>query len=155
MRCIWFAICLSAWIPLNAEDSPGPSVPDDVSGYLRVVSIEPSRAKDVPAMRITLAAEPMRQTESGYESTYSVTVFPFFFFNETGLIRINFAPGILKRLEAGEVVSFSGEAINQRDARRMIEGRAYPEDTMTGRLRIVVKVGGIELIFKTTYRFTG
>jgi len=155
MRCIWFPTCLFALIPLNAEDPPGPSVSDGESGYLRIVSIEPARAKDVPAMRITLATKPMGQTESGYESTYSVTVFPFFFFNETGSIRINLAPGILERLEAGEVVSFSGEAINQSNARRLIEGRAYPENKLTGRLRIVVKVGGIELIFKTTYRFTG
>ena len=121
----------------------------------RIVSVERSNAKDVPAMRITLAVEPMQLTESGYESTYSVTVVPFFFFNETGSIRIDLAPGALELLDAGQIISFTGEAANHRNARRQIEGRATPTDAESGRIRIVVKVGGIELIFKTTYRFTG
>lgn len=145
------------WIPLFARSAP--TQPDHVQNpepaYTRIVSVEPSKAKGVPAMRITLASDPMRRTASGYESTYSVKVIPFFFFNETGSIRIDLTPGALELLGAGQVVSFTGEAVNQNNARRLIEGRATPTDAQSGRIRIVVKVGGIELIFKTTYRFTG
>jgi hypothetical protein len=151
------AISPVLWIPLFVMSAP--IQPDPVQkpepAYTRVVSVEPSKAKGVPAMRITLTAEPMQRTESGYESTYSVTVFPFFFFNETGSIRIDLAPEALEMLGAGQVISFTGEAVNQRDVQRLIEGRATPTDTQSGRIRIVVKIGGIELIFKTAYRFTG
>jgi len=106
-------------------------------------------------MRITLITEPMQRTAFGYKSDYAVKVFPFFFFNETGSIRIHVEPDALEALGVGEVISFTGEAINQNSRRRLVEGRAYPADALSGRIRIVVKVGGIELIFKTTYKFLG
>ena len=149
--------CLVLWIPLVAENDSTRS--DRVLGsepaYTRVVDIEPSHAKDVLAMRITLITNPMRRTTHGYESTYSVKVFPFFFFNETGSIRIDLEPGALDLLGAGEVISFTGEAVNQSNNSRMIKGRAFPAELLSGRIRLVVKVGGIELIFNTTYRFVG
>ncbi len=145
------------WFPLFARSETTQSNPvrDPEPAYTQVVKVEPSKAKGVPAMRITLAADPMRRTASGYESTYSVTVVPFFFFNETGSIRIDLEPEALELLGAGQVISFTGEAVNQSNARRLIEGRATPTDAESGRIRIVVKVYGIELIFKTAYRFTG
>jgi hypothetical protein len=157
MRRLMMATCLVFSIPLVAEDTP--TQPDPVResepAHTRVVSIEPSNAKDVPAMRITLTTAPMQRTAFGYNSDYAVKVFPFFFFNETGSIRINVEPDALEALGVGEVISFTGEAVNQNSRRRLVEGRAYPADTMSGRIRIVVKVGSIELIFKTTYRFVG
>lgn len=117
--------------------------------------IQPSDAKDVPAMRITLSAGTLTRTESGYVADYEVKVFPFFFFSEHGTVRIEITPDAMRRLESGEVISFRGEAINQNDKHRPIDGRVYPEDDLTGRIRLVVHVGSIELIFKTTYRLTG
>jgi hypothetical protein len=144
-------------IPLFVRSATTRSDPvrDPEPAYTRIVEVEPSRAKGVPAVRIILSTDPMQRTEFGYESTYSVKVVPFFFFNETGSIRIDLAPGAMELLGAGQVISFTGEAVNQNNARRLVEGRSTPTDAKSGRIRLVVKVYGIELIFKTTYRFTG
>jgi hypothetical protein len=154
---LWIATCLVLSIPLVAEDDTSLSDKDQgpEPAHTRVVDVEPSHAKDVLAMRITLIARPMQRTAHGYESTYSVKVFPFFFFNETGSIRIDLEPGALDLLGTGEDISFSGEAINQSSNRRLVKGRAYPSDYLSGRIKIVVKVSSIKLIFNTTYRFVG
>lgn len=151
------ALLLVLWVPLAAEAPPTQSdkVLEPEPSYTRIVEVEPSHAKNTLAMRITLAAKPMRRTSHGYESTYSVKVFPFFFFNETGTIRIDLEPGGLDLLDGGEVISFTGEAVNHRRNRRLVTGRAHPADELSGRIRMVVKVSGIELVFDTGYRFVG
>ena len=119
------------------------------------VTVDPANAKDTPAMRIRLESETFRRTATGYESTYSANVFPFFFFSEAGSIHIEVSAESLHQLEAGEVISFTGQAVNQNARERRIEGRAYPDDPLSGQIRIVIFVGKIELIFKSAYRFTG
>lgn len=119
------------------------------------VSVEPAHAKGVPFMRITLKPGPLKRTASGYESTYAVTVFPFSFFNETGTIRIEVDPETLRNLGTGEVVSFTGQAHNHKNQARRVEGRAYPAAALTGKIKLTVFVGKVELIFNSTYRFDG
>lgn len=106
-------------------------------------------------MRITLSAGTLTRTETGYTADYEVKVFPFFFFNEHGTVRIEIIPEAMRLLQAGEVISFSGDATNQHGHLRLVDGRVYPEDKLTGRISLVVHVGSIELIFKTTYRLIG
>ncbi|MEZ5278373.1 MAG: hypothetical protein R3F07_18470 [Opitutaceae bacterium] len=121
----------------------------------RAVTVDSANAKDTPAMRIRLESGTFQRTETGYESTYSASVLPFFFFSEAGSIRIEVSSESLRQLEAGGVISFTGQAVNQNSKERRIEGRAYPDDPLTGQIRIVIFVGKIELIFKSAYRFVG
>jgi hypothetical protein len=149
---------LTALIPFCAFGAPsvGDEAPDSAEPiHYRSSVIEPAAAKDIPAMRITLSPGKMKRTETGYLSDYEVKVFPFFFFSEHGQVRIDIEPEAMRRLVSGDVISFTGEAINHREKHRPIDGRIYPEDDLTGRIRLVVHVGSIELIFKTTYRLTG
>lgn len=151
-------LLLTALMPICAfgasaieDDATDPAEP---LKYRKSV-IEPANAKDIPAMRITLSAGTMNRTETGYVADYEVKVFPFFFFSEHGTVVIEITPEAMQSLESGEVISFSGEAINHKDKHRPVDGRIYPDDGLTGRIRLVVHVGSIELIFKTTYRLIG
>lgn len=92
-----------------------------------------------------------------YRSTYRAKVFPFFFFNEHGDIAIDFPDDSLRRLRRGETVHFKGHAANSDGHGRRIEGRAVPDAANAdhGRIKVRVWVGRVELIFNTTYRFTG
>ncbi len=140
--------------PVAVGQETGPLGPVEPFEYREAV-IEPAKAKDVPAMRITLSAGTLKRTESGYTADYRVDVFPFFFFSESGSVHIDVSPESMGRLQSGQVISVSGKAINNHDRSRRLEGRVYPDDLLTGRIRLVVYVGRIELIFKTTYRFQG
>jgi len=102
----------------------------------------------------TVKLEIPRLTRQGtvFVSTYAARVFPFFFMSESGRIAIDVPDADLRRLEAGETVTFSGQAINESGEPRRIEGRATATNSGHGDIKVRVFVTqSIELIFNTTY----
>jgi len=89
-----------------------------------------------------------------YTSTYVAKVFPYFFYNEEGTLAITVTDEMLRHLEQGQVVEFSGRGLSSNSEERRIEGKATPLDTVSGRIKVRVFVSKrIQLIFNTTYRF--
>ncbi|HTQ30957.1 MAG TPA: hypothetical protein VMI53_07090 [Opitutaceae bacterium] len=105
---------------------------------------------------ITLTAPVFVRGSGGYTASYQATVFPFFFWSEHGQMTIEATDDDLRRLERGETVEFHGHAENSSGESRRVEGRAVPEDTTRGKLKVRIFVSRrIQLTFNTTYRFTG
>jgi hypothetical protein len=105
---------------------------------------------------VTLRTPPLTRDNGSYHTTYRATVFPYFFHNEHGTLTIHLSDAELERLTAGQTVEFSGEARNSEGEHREVTGRAQPADAQSGKLKVRVRVTPkIELIFNTTYRFTG
>jgi hypothetical protein len=105
---------------------------------------------------VTLTMPPFKRTGEVYQSTYQAKVFPYFFYNERGTIAITLSDDELRRLSNGETVYFNGEAEDTAGDPRRIEGRVVPDDALSGKIKVRVWVSPkIELIFNTTYRFTG
>ena len=105
---------------------------------------------------ITLEMPPFRHVAGGYESTYAARVFPYFFYNEKGLITIDLPDDHVRRLAAGERIEFVGRAQNLKGEPRRVEGHAIPEDALSGTIKVRIWVSPkIELIFNSRYRFTG
>ncbi len=105
---------------------------------------------------VTLAMPPFRRVGEGYESSYTAKVFPFFFASESGRITIDLSDDELRRIAAGESLDFTGRAEESGGDPRRIEGRIAPDDAASGQIKVRVWVSPrIELIFNTTYRFTG
>lgn len=105
---------------------------------------------------VTLRMPPFVREEDRYASTYSAKVLPFFFYNESGRLSITLTDDDLRQLATGERVYFTGEAFNKQDEPRRVEGHAQPTDANGGDIKVRVWVSkNIELIFNTTYRFTG
>lgn len=105
---------------------------------------------------VTLRMPPFQRAGDLYESTYEARVFPYFFYNESGRIAITLTDEELARIAAGETVHFNGRAEEKSGEPRRIEGRVVPDDEHSGKIKVRVWVSkNIELIFNTTYRFTG
>lgn len=104
---------------------------------------------------VSMTMPPFTRTGEGYTSTYAAKVFPYFFYNESGTLRIEFTEAMLRQLERGEPVDFTGRAEKSTDrAERRIEGRATPTDATSGKLKVRVFYSRrVALIFNTTYRF--
>jgi hypothetical protein len=101
---------------------------------------------------------PAFSRESGaYTSSYVAKVFPYFFYNEQGTLTIKLPDDGLRNLAKGEVVEFSGRALNSAGEERRVEGKATPTQGtagMSGKIKVRVFVSKrVELIFNTTYRF--
>lgn len=104
---------------------------------------------------VTMTMPTFSREGATYQSTYHAKVFPYFFSSEKGRITINATDEMLRRLERGESVEFTGHGVSTDGDERRIEGRAVPTDALSGKIKVRVFVSQkIQLIFNTTYRFT-
>ena len=94
------------------------------------------------------------RVNGGFEAAYTAKVFPFFFYNEAGRLRVEISDASLRQLERGEAIDFKGRAVREDGAERRVEGRATPANGTSGKIKVRVFYSKrIELIFNTTYRF--
>lgn len=105
---------------------------------------------------VAMTMPPFERRGDRYESTYHAKVRPYFFASEDGKLAITVTDEMLDRLTRGEAIEFEGEAYRLDGAKRGIAGRAIPTDATSGKIKVRVFITKkLELIFNTTYRFTG
>jgi hypothetical protein len=137
-----------------------------VASLLRSTEVLPARVQQVEIAptwtsiyigTVSLKMPAFTRTPAGdYQSTYAARVLPLFFYNESGRLSIQVSNDALAKLQRGEPIDFSGRAVNQDGEDRPITGKATPADAAGGKIKVRVRVSAkIELIFNTTYRFTG
>ena len=91
-----------------------------------------------------------------YESTYTAKIFPYFFWNEQGRIRIDVTDETLRQFARGKSFSFSGHAIRDDGAMRRVTGLITPESSSSGKVTVHIFVTRhYALSFETTYRIAG
>ena len=140
LAAILLAVACPAFAELDLQDYDRVVVaPTKTSIYLGVVSMT------MPAFK---------RSGSGYEASYVAKVFPFFFYNEAGQLRVEIPDEALRRLARGEGIEFKGRAVTEEGAERVVEGKATPTDSARGRIKVRVFYSKrIQLIFNTTYEF--
>ena len=116
------------------------------------VEIQPSKAS-ILLGTVTLAAPRFVRKDGIFRSTYSATVFPYFFFDETGTIAIDMPDEALRRLARGEKIAFAGRGTSDDGENRRIDGLVDPIDAVSGRIRVRIFISRrISLEFNTSYR---
>ena len=145
---------------LTASD-PGHNGADDgpatgpLSPRYRRVEVVPTKTS-IYVGTVSLILPPLERRQGEYTTTYEAKVFPFFFYNETGRLWIEFPDDQLRRLERGERVPFQGRAQRADGKEHRVEGTVTPADGTSGKVKVrVFATMSVELIFNTTYRFTG
>ena len=145
VRALLLLAALCAPAPAQAA---GPAVPDHSR-----VEVAPTWTS-VYVGTVSLRLPAFTRLPGAYESTYTAKVFPYFFANESGHLRVDLDDAALARLGRGEPVDFTGEARSTGGETRALSGRATPADGLGGRLKVRVRISAaLELIFNTTYRF--
>ena len=103
--------------------------------------------------KVTLLVAPLVRQNGVYTGDYKAKVFPYFFMNEHGALRMTVADTDLARVAKGETVDFVGLAESSDHEQRKITGRAAPIDATHGKIKVRIFVTEkIQLIFNTTYR---
>lgn len=121
-------------------------------GYSRV-EVAPAKTSIYIGI-VSLTMPPFVRRDDAFESTYAARVFPYFFYNERGTLRIDMTDTQLSALARGEPIEFTGRGVRDDGIERRVEGKATPSDAQSGKLKVRVFVSKrIELIFNTTYRF--
>jgi hypothetical protein len=147
-RVIGLAACFALLLGargLAAADS-------SLAGYTRVM-VDPTKTS-IYVGSVSMTMPVFVRVNDGFEATYVAKVFPYFFYNENGRLRVEISAESLRALERGEPVEFKGHAVREDGAERRVEGKATPTDGATGKIKVRVFYSKrIELIFNTTYRF--
>jgi hypothetical protein len=104
---------------------------------------------------VTLTTGDLVRAGSSLAATYDARVFPWFFWSETGRIKISLTDEVLAHLAKGETAEFSGDALNHKGKPRAVTGRAQPTDPTSGKIKVRIKVDDVELIFNGRYQFSG
>jgi hypothetical protein len=126
-----------------------------LSPRYRRVEVAPTKTS-IYIGTVSLTLPPLERRQDEYTTTYEATVFPFFFYNETGRLRIECSDEQLRRLERGERVAFQGRAQRADGSEHRVEGTITPTDATSGQAKVrVFATMSVELIFNTTYHFTG
>jgi len=145
---------------LNASDPGHDMVADGpaaspLNPRYRRVEVAPTKTS-IYIGTVSLALPPLERRNNEYTTTYDAKVFPFFFYNETGRLWIECSDDQLRQLERGERVSFQGRAQRADGNEHRVEGTVTPADATSGKVKVrVFATMSVELIFNTTYRFTG
>ncbi|PTY05793.1 hypothetical protein DB347_15685 [Opitutaceae bacterium EW11] len=119
------------------------------------LTVEPGKTS-IYIGTVTITMTPFRRDQGVYAADYRAKVFPYFFANEHGWLKVDFNDEQLARLARGERVPFTGRAENSEKEPRHVEGHATPDapGAKHGKIKVRVFVTKkIELIFNTTYRF--
>jgi len=129
-----------------------PARGDDLQDRYGSVDIRPGKSS-IFIGTVTLTMPPFVRKNGVFTSTYSATVFPYFFFDETGTITIDVPDEMLRRVARGERIGFAGLGTSDEGDNRRVEGSAEPIDSTTGRITVRVYVSKrLSLAFNTSYR---
>lgn len=146
---------LRAWLLLaiTCLISGASGVSAAAAGQFDRVVVAPARTS-IYIGTVSMTMPPFERTARGFESTYQARVFPYFFSNEEGRLRIEVTDAMLAQLAQGRKIEFLGLGTRSDGAERRIEASAEPTDARSGKLTVRVSVSKrIQLIFHTTYRF--
>jgi hypothetical protein len=123
-------------------------------------SLSPYAAVDVAPVstwayfqNINLAVGRFLRDGETYSAAYTAKVFPCFFYNEHGSLRIKVPDSALRQLASGNAFDFKGSAVRDDGKERPVDGRVTPIDAGTGRIRVRLFYSHhIVVVFTTTYR---
>ncbi len=105
---------------------------------------------------VTLSVDTLVRHAGVYVSNYTARVFPFFFCNESGQLRMDVTDAELRRLASGMPGDFTGYAVRGDGLTRPVQGHAVPRGPADGQVKVRVVVSrNLTLIFNTTYHLTG
>jgi hypothetical protein len=122
-------------------------------------SLAPYAAVDVEPVKtwvylasVTLSVGRFVRHGDSFTATYAAKVFPYFFYNEQGSLRIDVPDDALRQLAAGHPFDFKGNAVREDGKVRRVDGTVTPIDAGTGRIRVRLFYSRrIVLVFRTTY----
>ena len=135
---------------VNAQASPSPSKADQTNPDLHV---DPSSAK-VSLGKATLIVNPLTYKGKLYVGDYQLTVVPYFFMSETGVLELTASDDAMRKLLGGTAVPFTGKASNNKQGKpKAITVTITPTTRTQGNVTFSVETDNGPMVFNNTYHF--
>src|SRR3954469_20712191 len=126
LALIWHPQSTSAVVRQSSDDAAAPKP----SAFL----VQPA-STSLAGARVKLTAGTLKRQAGRYVGSYQLTVTPYFFKNETGILSVTVPDASLDRLLQGNPEEFSGSAVtNGEKPERRIAVKATPKSRAAGNL---------------------
>jgi hypothetical protein len=134
----------------SSQDMPSAKKSAPIIGMLFIAPCSTSVSGGKASLKIGALS---RQAQS-YIGDYQFKVSPYFFKNEKGKLSIEVADDTLSKLASGMAVDFTGQATTSGSGNvRRIDGKATPDGSARGTVKLWFMAGNKELVFNTSYHF--
>jgi hypothetical protein len=145
-------LVLSATNCIHAESSR--SAAETSAPVTRKLLIAPS-STSVPLGKASLIVSPLNHRGGNYVGDYQLKVRPYFFKSETGTLVLSVSEDMVRRLQSGRAIDFTGKALTREDGTtHVVLGRATPLSSDRGTVTFsIVTEKNATIIFKTSYHF--
>jgi hypothetical protein len=145
-------LVLGATNCIHAESSK--SAAETSAPVARKLIIAPS-STSVPLGKATLIVSPLNHRGGNYVGDYQLKVRPYFFKSETGTLVLSASEDMVRRLQSGRAIDFTGKALAREDGTtHVVLGRATPLSGDRGTVTFsIVTEKNAKIIFKTSYHF--
>jgi hypothetical protein len=109
----------------------------------------------IAAGKVTLTVGKLQRTNGVYSGTYKISVVPYFYKNEKGVITITASDESLATLAAGKPATVTGTAttVGKTGRTRRIDATATPVDADHGKLKLWFMAGKKQMTFDPAYHF--
>ena len=120
----------------------------------RKLFIAPS-STSIPFGKANLIVSPLNHRGGNYVGDYQLKVRPYFFKSETGTLVLNASEDMVRRLQSGRTIDFTGKALTREDGTtHVVLGRATPLSGDRGTVTFSITTEkNARIIFKTSYHF--
>jgi hypothetical protein len=151
-------IALSVLLVLSSTNcihAEKPKSTAEVSDPLkRKLFIDPSSTL-IRLGKATLIVSPLTRRGGNYIGDYQLKVRPYFFKSETGSLILDASEDLVRSLQSGRAVDFTGKALTREDGTtHVVLGRATPLSGDRGSVTFsIVTERNAKITFKTSYHF--
>jgi hypothetical protein len=120
----------------------------------RKLFIDPSSAS-IALGKASLVVSPLTHRDGNYVGEYQLKVRPYFFKSEKGRLLLAASDAVVRTLQAGTAITFTGQAVTDKDGRtHAVIGKATPSSGDRGSVTFSIMTDDQgKLVFNTSYRF--
>jgi hypothetical protein len=104
--------------------------------------------------KASLIVSPLTHRNGNYVGDYKLKVRPYFFKSEKGSLLLAASDDVVRKLQAGIAIDFSGKAVTYEDGRtHTVLGRVTPSSADRGSVTFSIITDDGKMVFKTSYHF--
>jgi hypothetical protein len=104
--------------------------------------------------KASLIVSPLTHRNGNYVGDYKLKVRPYYFKSEKGSLLLVASDDVVRKLQTGIAIDFSGKAVTYQDGRtHIVLGRVTPSSADRGSVTFSIITDDGKIVFKTSYHF--
>jgi hypothetical protein len=129
------------------------STAETSNAVTRKLFVDPS-STSIALGKASLIVSPLTHRDGDYVGDYQLKVRPYFFKSEKGALFLVAADDLIRKLQAGTAIDFTGKAVTRKDGKtHVVLGKATPSSRDRGSVTFSIITDNGKMVFNTSYHF--